>query len=80
MAQHFLLTSAGRTLSLASVARMSDEEAERVFVMLRWSDNDGEPFFCGIQAQMGPKIGSLRQVAPAGGRPTDYLCIHLGCR
>ena len=42
MPQHFLLTSAARTLSLASVARMSDEEAERVFVKLRWSDNDGE--------------------------------------
>src|SRR6267143_2837300 len=43
MAQHFLLTSAARTLSLASVMRMSDEEAERVFVRLRWSDNKGEP-------------------------------------
>jgi transposase-like protein len=44
MPQHFLLTSAARTLSLASVARMSDEEAERVFVRLRWSDNHGDPF------------------------------------
>ena len=41
MAQHFLLTSAARTLSLASVARMSDEEAERVFIRLRWANNDG---------------------------------------
>jgi hypothetical protein len=44
MAQHFLLTSAARTLSLASVARMSDEEAERVFVHLRWADNDGNAY------------------------------------
>src|SRR5947207_4597663 len=44
MAQHFLLTSAARTLSLASVARMSDEEAERVFVHLRWGDNDGNAY------------------------------------
>src|SRR5712671_6249895 len=44
MAQHFLLTSAARTLSLASVMRMSDEEAERVFVKLRWSDNDRNAF------------------------------------
>src|SRR3984893_8238782 len=44
MSQHFLLTSAARTLSLASVARMSDEEAERVFVRLRWSDNDGNAY------------------------------------
>src|ERR1700674_3458051 len=44
MPQHFLLTSAARTLSLASVMRLSDEEAERVFVRLRWSENSGEPF------------------------------------
>jgi transposase-like protein len=44
MVQHFLLTSAARTLSLASVARMSDEEAARAFVRLRWSDNDGEAY------------------------------------
>jgi transposase-like protein len=44
MAAHFLLTSAARTLSLASVALMSNEEAERVFVRLRWSDNDGNPY------------------------------------
>src|SRR5712672_3439962 len=44
MAQHFLLTSAARTLSLASVMRMSDEEAELVFVRLRWSDNKGDPY------------------------------------
>ena len=44
MPAHFLLTSAARTLTLASVARMSDEEAERVFIRLRWADNDGEPF------------------------------------
>src|ERR1700730_8215798 len=44
MPQHFLLTSAARTLSLASVARMSDEEAERTFVRLRWSDNDGTTY------------------------------------
>src|ERR1700682_678103 len=44
MAQHFLLISAARTLSLASVARMSDEEAERVFIGLRWADNDGNAY------------------------------------
>ena len=37
-------TAAARTLSLASVARMSDEEAERVFVRLRWADNHGDAF------------------------------------
>src|SRR3954463_6561845 len=44
MAQHFLISAAARTLSLASVARMSDEEAERVFVRLRWADNGGNPY------------------------------------
>src|SRR5580693_4765292 len=44
MSQHFLLTSSARTLSLASVMRMSDEEAEQTFVKLRWSDNDGNAF------------------------------------
>src|ERR1700685_2259453 len=44
MAQHFLLSPAARTLTLASVARMSDEEAERVFVRLRWQDNKGEAY------------------------------------
>jgi transposase-like protein len=44
MSQHFLLTSAARTLSLASVMRMSDAEAEQTFVKLRWADNDGKAF------------------------------------
>jgi transposase-like protein len=44
MPQHFLLTSAARTLSLASVARMSDEEAEAVFRNIRWASNGGDPF------------------------------------
>src|SRR5580698_4039478 len=44
MAQHFLLSPAARTLTLASVARMGDEEAERVFVRLRWSDNGGNAY------------------------------------
>src|ERR1700722_17021504 len=42
MSQHFLLSPAARTLTLASVARMSDEEAERVFMRLRW--RNGEPY------------------------------------
>jgi transposase-like protein len=51
MAAHFLLSAAARTLSLASVARMSDEEAEKVFVRLRWSDNDGNAYcpHCGCK-------------------------------
>jgi transposase-like protein len=42
MSQHFLLSSAARTLSLASVARMSDEEAWNAFRAIRWSETQGE--------------------------------------
>jgi ribosomal protein L37AE/L43A len=51
MSQHFLLTAAARSLSLAQVARMTDEEARAKFAELRWSENNGEPF-C-------PKCGCL---------------------
>jgi transposase-like protein len=44
MSQHFLLSSAARSLSLATVARMSDEEAYEAFKLVRWSDNAGEPY------------------------------------
>ena len=44
MAQHFLLSAAVRTLTLASVVRMSDEEVERVFIRLRWADNGGNAY------------------------------------
>jgi transposase-like protein len=44
MAQHFLLSRAARTLSLAKVARMSEEEARAAFQAIRWSDRDGQPF------------------------------------
>jgi transposase-like protein len=44
LAQHFLLSAAARTLTLASVVRMSDEEVERVFIRLRWADNDGNAY------------------------------------
>ncbi len=44
MAQHFLLSAAARSLSLAQVARMSDEEALETFKSIRWSANEGRPF------------------------------------
>lgn len=49
MAQHFLLTSKARTLSLASVMRMSDAEAFDAFKQCRWEG--GEP--------VCPKCGSV---------------------
>ena len=41
--QHFLQSSRARTLSLATVFRMSDAEAEKAFRDVRWSETDGEP-------------------------------------
>ena len=37
MSQHFLLSAKARTLSLASVLRMSDAKAEATFMALRWA-------------------------------------------
>lgn len=49
MSQHFLLSRAAKTLSLASVFRMSDEEAERTFKGVRWPETQGAPVcpYCG---------------------------------
>src|SRR3954467_13501107 len=44
LAQHFLLSAAARTLTLASVVRMGDGEVERVFIRLRWADNGGNAY------------------------------------
>ncbi|HWA69551.1 MAG TPA: IS1595 family transposase [Rhizomicrobium sp.] len=43
MAQHFLLSSAAKTLTLGHVFRMSDEEAATAFRKIRWSATEGEP-------------------------------------
>ena len=43
MAQHFLLSTQARTLSLAKVMRLSDEEAYDTFKAVRWASTDGEP-------------------------------------
>jgi len=44
MKQHFLLSTAARTLSLSAVARMSEEEARQAFTAIRWADNNGQPY------------------------------------
>jgi len=43
VSQHFLLSKAARSLSLARVARLSDEEAFDTFRLVRWSVTKGEP-------------------------------------
>src|SRR5271170_822349 len=43
MSQHFLLSASARTLSLASVMRMSESDAETLFASIRWPETKGEP-------------------------------------
>lgn len=43
MAQHFLLSPAAKTLSLAKVLRMSDEQAAESFRAIRWHETNGAP-------------------------------------
>src|ERR1700722_12561989 len=43
MAQHFLLSAAAKSLSLASVFTMKDADAEMAFRRIRWADTNGEP-------------------------------------
>jgi len=42
MSQHFLLSAKARTLSIASVMRMTDEEAETEFARIRWAETEGK--------------------------------------
>ena len=44
MAQHFLLSAKARTLSLASILRMDDDQAHAAFVAIRFADNGGAAF------------------------------------
>ncbi len=44
MAQHFLLSSRARTLSLKSIYRMNEDEARQTFAKIRWHETDGKPF------------------------------------
>lgn len=43
MAQHFLLSSRARKLSLMQIAKMSDSEAVKAFADIRWHSNGGNP-------------------------------------
>ena len=42
MAQHFLLSAAARTLSLAKVMRMTDDQAFDAFRSIRWAETEGD--------------------------------------
>jgi transposase-like protein len=43
VSQHFLLSHSAKTLTLATVFRMSDAEAETLFRKVRWTETEGEP-------------------------------------
>jgi transposase-like protein len=43
MAQHFLLSRQAKSLTLATVFRMTDAAAETTMQRIRWADNDGQP-------------------------------------
>lgn len=43
MSQHFLLSRAAKTLSLAAIFRMSDADAETMFCRVRWPETEGKP-------------------------------------
>ena len=51
MSQHFLLSRQSKSLSLATVFRMSDTDAETTFKAIRWAETNGAP--------VCPKCGSL---------------------
>jgi transposase-like protein len=64
VAQHFLLSSKAKTLSLAEVLRLSDAEAETAFNKIRWHETVGEPVcpHCGgLDAYKNPRPkGAMR--------------------
>jgi transposase-like protein len=71
MSQHFLLSRAAKTLSLAQVFRMTDAEAEDAFKMIRWADTNGVPA-C-------PSCGSLESYEAR--RPNGSLRFRCkGCK
>ncbi len=53
MTQHFLLSAQARTLSLAKVMRLTDDEAYETFKQIRWAANDGEPFCPALRLRGG---------------------------
>jgi transposase-like protein len=71
VAQHFLLSKAAKTLSLAQVFRMTDAEAEGTFRNIRWADTSGAP--------VCPSCGSVE--AYEARRPNGALRFRCkGCK
>lgn len=66
MAQHFLLSAAARTLSLAAIYKGGEEAAYNTFKGLRWPETDGEP--------VCPHCGSLEHYKTARRRFACRAC------
>ena len=64
MASHFLLSAKARSLSIATVLRMTDAQAETMFAAIRWTETDGRAVCphcgCGITYQCRRPSGALR--------------------
>ena len=43
MSQHFLLSTAARTVSLKQILRMEEDEAWAMFCSIRWPETEGAP-------------------------------------
>src|SRR4051812_2166771 len=56
MAQHFLLSARARSLSLATVLRMTVEEAERAFIAVRWAATAGKPHLPALRMRDGLRM------------------------
>lgn len=69
MAQHFLLSARAKTLSTKQVARMSEEEAYKAFVQIRYAETDGEPYCphcgCVVVYHITAKLPSRGKDKPA---------------
>src|SRR5712671_3285827 len=71
MSQHFLLSKAAKTLSLAHVFLMTDAEAETAFRAIRWADTNGTP--------VCPSCGSVESYEAR--RPNGALRFRCkGCK
>jgi transposase-like protein len=67
--QHFLLSAKARTLSLARVMRLSDDDAYLTFKDFRWASTNGEP--------VCPKCGCLTIWNPSDNRRFKCsACAH----
>ena len=61
MAQHFLLSSAARTLSLKSIYAQGEEAAYQHFGRLRWPETNGAPVCPRCRFEEAYKIGTRRK-------------------